>query len=65
MLELGQDRIAAYSSEVRRLKMQIAAAQGDSTTVDLYGSADEKDIVKDLQSRLKYVPAPSLLDSLS
>lgn len=48
-----EERIAAYSSEVRRLKMQIAAANGDSTTVDLLGAAEEEDIIQDLQKRLR------------
>lgn len=50
-----EDRIAAYASEVRRLKMQIAAMEGDATSVDLYAGAAEVDIVKDLQGRLKCV----------
>lgn len=49
-----QDRIAAYASEVRRLKMEVAAAQGDEATVDLLGANEEPDVLKDLQSRLKY-----------
>ncbi|KAK4703986.1 E3 ubiquitin-protein ligase BRE1, partial [Phenoliferia sp. Uapishka_3] len=48
-----EDRIAAYASEVRRLKMEIAAKEGDATSVDLYAGAEEADIVKDLQGRLK------------
>ncbi|KAI5476449.1 E3 ubiquitin-protein ligase BRE1 [Pseudohyphozyma bogoriensis] len=48
-----EERIQAYSSEVKRLKMQIAAARGDSATVDLYASTEEADIVNDLQTRLK------------
>lgn len=60
-----EDRIAAYASEVRRLKMQIAAAEGDAATVDAYAAtvdayagAEEGDIVKDLQGRLKCVSLP-------
>ncbi|KAL8291986.1 hypothetical protein RQP46_001452 [Phenoliferia psychrophenolica] len=47
------DRIAAYASEVRRLKMLIAAHEGDGASVDLLAGAEEVDIVKDLQGRLK------------
>lgn len=35
--------------------MQMAAKDGDSTMVDLHAAADEEDIAKDLQSRLKCV----------
>lgn len=48
-----EDRIVAYESEVRRLKMQIAAAKGDTATVELLGTVVETDIVNDLQARLK------------
>lgn len=33
--------------------MQIAAAKGDTATVELYGTVVETDIVNDLQARLK------------
>lgn len=34
--------------------MEVAAAQGDEATVDLLGANEEPDVLKDLQSRLKY-----------
>lgn len=48
-----EERIAAYDSEVRRLKMHIAATKGQSETVELLAARSEEDIVHDLQSRLK------------
>lgn len=51
-----EDRIAAFTSEVRRLKMQLAALQGDGATVDVYASGEEEDVIKDLQGRVKFVP---------
>lgn len=50
-----EDRIAAFESEVRRLKMDRAAAKGDSAGVDLHANNDEADIVNDLTLRLKCV----------
>lgn len=48
-----EERIAAFSSEVRRMKMELAAREGDVTTMELYASKDEAGIVKELQGRLK------------
>jgi hypothetical protein len=50
-----EDRIAAFSSQVRRLKMQLAARDGDAASVELFAAEDEPEIVKQLQGRLKYV----------
>lgn len=59
-----EDRIAAFASEVRRLKMQLVALQGDGATVDVYASGEEEDVIKDLQGRVKFVP-PSRLRRLT
>lgn len=48
-----EERITAYDSEVRRLKMQIAASKGQGETVELLAARSEEDIVNDLQTRLK------------
>lgn len=55
-----EDRLAAYSSEVRRLKMQLAAREGDAVTMDLYAAKEQEDIVKELQGRLKSVAFSSV-----
>lgn len=55
-----EDKIGALMSEIRRLKMRIAAAEGDAVTVDLLGTGEEEDIIKDLQARLKLVCSYSL-----
>lgn len=48
-----EDRVIALGSEVRRLKMQIAALEGDGMAVDMYAEEQEENVVKDLQGRLK------------
>ncbi|OAV96668.1 hypothetical protein, variant [Puccinia triticina 1-1 BBBD Race 1] len=48
-----QDRINALSSEVRRLKMRLAADVGDRNTVDFLATNEEVDVAKALQERLK------------
>lgn len=48
-----QDRINALSSEVRRLKMRLAADVGDRNSVDFLATKEEVDIVKALQERIK------------
>lgn len=48
-----EERITAYDSEVRRLKMHIAATKGQAETVELLSARSEEDIVHDLQARLK------------
>ncbi len=48
-----EERITAYDSEVRRLKMHIAATKGQAETVKLLAERSEDDIVHDLQARLK------------
>ncbi|PLW06217.1 hypothetical protein PCASD_23803 [Puccinia coronata f. sp. avenae] len=48
-----QDRINALSSEVRRLKMRLAADAGDRNAVDLLATNEEIDIAKALQERVK------------
>jgi E3 ubiquitin-protein ligase BRE1 len=49
----GKERIEALGSEVRRLKMSLAARRGDGETVDLLLGAEEVDVIRDLQERLK------------
>lgn len=49
----GKERIEALGSEVRRLKMSLAATRGDGETVDLLLGAEEADVIRDLQDRLK------------
>lgn len=51
----GKERIAALGSEVRRLKMSLAARRGDGETVDMLLGAEEADVIRDLQERLKLV----------
>ncbi|KAI9605721.1 hypothetical protein H4Q26_004086 [Puccinia striiformis f. sp. tritici PST-130] len=48
-----QDRINALSSEVRRLKMRLAADVGDRHTVDFLATNEEVDVAKALQERIK------------
>lgn len=48
-----QERITAYDSQVRRLKMSAAAREGRGETVDLLAKGEEDEVVHDLQSRLK------------
>lgn len=48
-----EERIAVYDSQVRRLKMLIAAGKGQGETVDLLAARAEEDVVHDLQDRLK------------
>lgn len=48
-----EERIVAYASETTRLRMQVAAANGDAALVETLAKTDEKDLVSDLQSRLK------------
>jgi len=48
-----QDRINALSSEVRRLKMRLAADAGDRDTVDFLATNEEVDVAKALQERVK------------
>jgi E3 ubiquitin-protein ligase BRE1 len=48
-----QDRINALSSEVRRLKMRLAADAGDRNAVDFLATNEEIDIAKALQERVK------------
>lgn len=48
-----QDRINALSSEVKRLKMCLAADAGDRNTVEFIATNEELDIAKVLQERLK------------
>lgn len=48
-----EDRLAALGSEVRRLKMMLAARDGEGSVVELLAGQDEDLIVKELQGRLK------------
>ncbi|KAK4054643.1 E3 ubiquitin-protein ligase bre1 [Microbotryomycetes sp. JL221] len=47
------ERLKAYSSQVKRLRMQVAAAEGDLTMVETFSQTDEQDLVNDLRQRLK------------
>ncbi|KAM0789473.1 hypothetical protein ACM66B_000293 [Microbotryomycetes sp. NB124-2] len=47
------ERLAAYESQVKRLRMQVAAAEGDLAMVESLAKTGEEDIVLDLQKRLK------------
>ncbi|KAH8920247.1 BRE1-domain-containing protein [Atractiella rhizophila] len=52
-LALSQkDRLAAYASEVKRLKMRILANNGETELVETYAD-EELDAMKDLEGRLK------------
>ncbi|EGG10527.1 uncharacterized protein MELLADRAFT_115459 [Melampsora larici-populina 98AG31] len=48
-----QDRISALASEVRRLKMRLAADVGDKDSVDYLATNEEIELAKSLQARLK------------
>ena len=50
-----EERIIAFGSEVRRLRMRLAALEGDAAGVDMHANEEEENVVKDLQSRLKLV----------
>jgi hypothetical protein len=51
-----QERIEALMSEVRRLKMKIAADKGDTTIVEnLHALQGEQELVGSLQAKLKLV----------
>jgi E3 ubiquitin-protein ligase BRE1 len=50
----AQDRIGALMSEVRRLKMKIAADKGDTAIVEnLHALQGEQELVDELQAKLK------------
>lgn len=60
-----QDRITAFKSEVRRLRMSVAASKGDTEGVELEQSEFE-DQVKTLREQLQFVaPCRPLLVDIS
>lgn len=48
-----QERINALASELRRLKMRLAAEAGDRDTIDFLAINEEINLAKVLQDRLK------------
>ncbi|KAH9810216.1 hypothetical protein DFH28DRAFT_1065038 [Melampsora americana] len=57
-----QDRISALASEVRRLKMRLAADVGDKDSVEYLATNEEIELAKGLQARLK--KAEEVIESL-
>ncbi|KAK4054236.1 E3 ubiquitin-protein ligase bre1 [Microbotryomycetes sp. JL201] len=47
------ERLVAYESQVKRLRMQVAADRGDLAMVENLAKTNDEDLVSDLQKRLK------------
>lgn len=48
-----EERVKAYDSQVQRLRMQVAALEGDSAMVEQLAKSSDQDTIKDLQKRLQ------------